>query len=58
MVIAATPVALAAFCVADDPRVVRRPPRAAAGLLLRGHNHRPGQGFEAIFPQHFSKIRT
>jgi hypothetical protein len=32
MLIAATPVALAAFCVADDLRLIPTPPRAAAGL--------------------------
>jgi len=43
MVIAATPVTPAAFCVADDSRVIRPPPRAAAGFQLRSFYCWPGR---------------
>jgi hypothetical protein len=35
MVIAATTFALAAFCIADDSRLVSPPPRAAAAIVVR-----------------------
>jgi hypothetical protein len=41
MVIAATTFAQAAFCFADDPRLIRCPPRAAAAILA--HVFTPGR---------------
>jgi hypothetical protein len=35
MVIAATTFAQAAFCLGDDPRLIRRSPRAAAAILVQ-----------------------
>jgi hypothetical protein len=49
-VIAATPVALAAFCVADDPRVVRGSPRTPAGPPIARFSIRgPAGNWACIF---------
>src|SRR5688500_518115 len=56
--IAATPVTPDAFCAADDRRIVRPPPRAAAGFSLREFSSWPGRELGLCFRDCARKIRT
>jgi hypothetical protein len=58
MVIAATTFAQAAFCVADDSRLIGGPPRAAAGHGRRDFYSWPGRELGVRFSKFARKIRT